>query len=113
MSFTAEVLTIGQNLDLRTGKQMNYLMLRLPDGSKHQAFVSEETAQALIDAFIWKGGQPNTSVVEVPPPVPALTPSEEEDVRYFGGDSEPGHAPEAVFYSPPVADRDEDGVAQA
>jgi len=104
MSISAEILTMGQNFDLQTGEQSNYLLFRLLDGTMHQAFVSDETATSVVALFVQQGGKPVPAAsVPIPiqaPSAPPLAPAsppgfssgytdEGAEAHVFGGEAAP------------------------
>lgn len=115
MSISAEILTMGQNFDLQTGEQSNYLLFRLLDGTMHQAFVSDETATSVVALFVQQGGKPVPAAsVPVPIQAPSASPSapvsppgfssgytdEGAEAHVFGGEAA---GPPPVEAAPPAA----------
>lgn len=113
MGVLAEIVRLGQDLDLDTGKMVESLILRLEDGTTVRAIVSSDVVEAVLNQLAAsKVGVPNN-------PVPAEEPREEftqerDGSLVFGG-AAPAPPPAYGHGEDPGElvgqdDRDDDGV---
>lgn len=65
MSFSVEVTTMTQEMNLEDGSMAHFLVLRLPTGALIKALVSDESAQAVVYAKV-SGTAPPTQAAAVP-----------------------------------------------
>jgi hypothetical protein len=108
----ATIVSLSQDMDLKSGSMANFMVLELPNGKSVRALIGDESAQEIVHLAVEQNGrtipappafhsEPFHS--EPPPPLAADVPPSDEATVIFGGNGSSVPPPPMEDPPPPPA----------